>query len=143
MTCRVIGDGPELDDLREEARGLALEHAVEFRHDVQEQKEIYELVKASKVFVLPSAREGFGIAVLEALACGVPVVTTSSPDNLAQHLVARSAHGKVCAPTASAIADAVKLLLTDRDSSAGDDNIWLAEYNWDAMADRVISALQI
>jgi len=147
VTCRVIGDGPELDDLKEETRGLALEHAVEFRHDVQEQKEIYELVKASKVFVLPSAREGFGIAVLEALACGVPVVTTSSPDNLAQYLVARSVHGKVCAPTASAIADAVKLLLTDRDSSAGsdtvDDNMWLAEYNWDAMVDRIITALQI
>ena len=147
VTCRVIGDGPELDGLKKEARGLSLEHAVEFRHDVREQKEIYELVKASKVFVLPSAREGFGIAVLEALACGVPVVTTSSPDNLAQHLVARSAHGKVCAPTPSAIADAVKLLLNDRDLSAGsdtgNDDMWLAEYNWDAMVDRIVTALQI
>lgn len=147
VTCRVIGDGPELDDLTEKARGLALEHAVEFRHDVREQKEIYELVKASKVFVLPSAREGFGIAVLEAIACGVPVVTTSSPDNLAQHLVARSAHGTVCDPTASAIAAAVKPYLVGPGPSAGghagDDDLWLAEYNWEAMADRVMTALQI
>ena len=147
VTCRVIGNGPELGDLKEKARVLALEHAVEFRHDVQEQKEIYELVKASKVFVLPSAREGFGIAVLEALACGVPVVTTSSPDNLAQHLVARSVRGIISDPTAPAIAAAVKPYLADPDSSAGrnagDDDLWLTEYNWEAMANRVVTALQI
>ena len=120
---------------------------MDFRHDVREQKEVYSLVKAAKVFVFPSAREGFGVAVLEALACGVPVVTTSAPDNLAQHLVARSPRGTICDSTASAIADAVKLLLTDGGSLTGegscDDNSWLADYGWDAMADRVITALQI
>ena len=147
VTCRVIGDGPEREELRDQARTLGVERAVEFRHDVREQKEIYELVKAAKVFVLPSAREGFGIAVLEALACGVAVVTTSAPDNLAQHLVARSRYGIICDSTASAIADAVKLQLADRGSAAGegsdDDDPWVAEYNWDVMADRVITALQI
>ena len=147
VTCRVIGDGPEREGLRNQARALGLEHAVDFRHDVREQKEVYSLVKAAKVFVFPSAREGFGVAVLEALACGVPVVTTSAPDNLAQHLVARSPRGTICDSTASAIADAVKLLLADRGSPIGEDSIdddsWLADYGWDAMTDRVITALQI
>lgn len=147
VTCRVIGDGPERDELRHQAQRLGLVHAVEFRHDVREQKEIYELVKAAKVFVLPSAREGFGIAVLEAFACGVAVVTTSAPDNLAQHLVARSPHGVICDSTAAAIADAVKLLLASRGSAGGEgsgkDDPWLAEYNWDIMADRVMTALRI
>ena len=146
VTCRVIGDGPEREGLRNQTRALGLEHAVDFRHDVHEQKEVYSLVKAAKVFVFPSAREGFGVAVLEALACGVPVVTTSAPDNLAQHLVARSPRGTVCDSTVSAIADAVKRLLTDGDSSAdraNDDDSWLADYGWDAMMDRVITALKI
>jgi glycosyltransferase involved in cell wall biosynthesis len=147
VTCRVIGDGPEREELWKQARTLGVAQAVEFRHDVREQKEVYELVKAAKVFVLPSAREGFGIAVLEAFACGVPVITTSAPDNLAQHLVARSPYGVICDSTASAIADAVKLMLANRDSSAnkgsGDDDLWLAEYNWDDIADRVITALRI
>lgn len=147
VTCRVIGDGPEREELWKQARILGVAQAVEFRHDVREQKEVYELVKAAKVFVLPSAREGFGIAVLEAFACGVPVITTSAPDNLAQHLVARSPYGVICDSSASAIADAVKLMLANRDSSAnkgsGDDDLWLAEYNWDDIADRVITALRI
>jgi glycosyltransferase involved in cell wall biosynthesis len=147
VTCRVIGDGPEREELRNQARVQGVERAVDFRHDVREQKEVYALIKAAKVFVFPSAREGFGIAVLEALACGVPVVTTSAPDNLAQHLVARSPHGTICDSTASAIADAVKLLLADRGSPTGgdsvDDDSWLADYGWDAMTDRVIRALQI
>ena len=135
-----MGQTGKRSETRREALGI--EQAVEFRHDIQEQKEVYELVKAAKVFVFPSAREGFGIAVLEALACGLPVITTSAPDNLAQYLVARSSSGVICDSTASAIAEAVKSLL-DRGPVVGDDDAWLAEYNWDAMANRVIKALQI
>jgi len=146
VTCRIIGDGPEREEIRNRARANGVEHAVDFRHDVREQKEVYALLKAAKVFVFPSDREGFGIAVLEALACGLPVVTTSAPDNLAQHLVARSPRGTICDPTASAIAGAVKPLLEDGRfpaGQAGDDDLWLAEYGWDAMTDRVAAALQI
>jgi glycosyltransferase involved in cell wall biosynthesis len=144
VTCRIIGDGPERADLQGLAQRLGLGSFIEFRHDVREQKEVYELLKSSKVFVLPSAREGFGIAVLEAFACGAAVVTTSAPDNLAQRLVAQSSRGIVCGSTSSAIADAVKLLLADTGPAASDDDeFWLGEYNWDAMADRVIKALQI
>ena len=145
VTCRIIGDGPEREKLRDHARANGVEHAVDFRHDVREQKEVYALLKAAKVFVFPSAREGFGIAVLEALACGLPVVTTSAPDNLAQHLAARSPRGTICDSTASAIASAVKALLEDGfpAGQAGDGDLWLAEYSWDAMTDRVAAALQI
>jgi glycosyltransferase involved in cell wall biosynthesis len=153
VTCRIIGDGPDREQLWSQAQDLGVEHAVEFLHNIREQKEVYELLKAAKVFVFPSAREGFGIAVLEALACGLPVITTSAPDNLAQDLVARSSRGVICDSSAPAIADAVKRLLADRDASAGqassagrasdEDELWLAEYNWDVMVDRVMSALQI
>jgi glycosyltransferase involved in cell wall biosynthesis len=148
VTCRIIGDGPQREELRSHARAAGVDWAVDFRHSVREQKEVYALVKAAKVFVFPSSREGFGIAVLEALACGLPVVTTSAPDNLARHLVARSLRGTVCEPTASAIAAAVKALLAadglpGADNEVGDDDSWLADYGWDAMTDHVANALQI
>lgn len=148
VTCRIIGDGPERQNLRNLAQILGVDWAVDFRHDIREQKEIYALVKAAKVFVFPSAREGFGIAVLEALACGLPVVTTSDPDNLAQHLVARSSNGIVCASNPPAVADAVKCLLeaqaasSDKDDAALDVS-WLADYDWNAITSRVMTALQI
>lgn len=143
VTCRVIGDGPERAALRAQAHTLGLDHAVEFRHEVAEQQEVYALMKAAEVFVSPSAREGFGISVLEALACGLNVVTTSDPDNLARHLAERSAHGVICEPSAGAIAEATRQLLTAparrRREPRGTDP-WLADYDWDTMTDRVAGA---
>ncbi|HEY6494888.1 MAG TPA: glycosyltransferase family 4 protein [Trebonia sp.] len=145
VTCRVIGEGPLRDDLHARARALGIDALVEFRHDVWEQKDVYALMKAARVAVFPSTREGFGIAVLEAIACGLPVVTTSAPDNLAQHLVTRSSAGVVCAPTAADIADALRPLLARQDdphpgTPAGQD-AWLDEHGWDAAADRVAEVL--
>jgi glycosyltransferase involved in cell wall biosynthesis len=142
-TCRVIGDGPERDALKGHAEALGLSEAVDFRHDVREQKEVYALVKAAKAAVFPSDREGFGAAVLEALACGVPVVTTSSPDNLSQHLAKRSVRGHICEPSPAAIAKTLKPLLAETATGSGLVDDWLSDYTWDAMADQVANALGI
>jgi glycosyltransferase involved in cell wall biosynthesis len=62
--------------LYELVREHGLEHIVDFQFDISEaQKE--ELLLSSRVLLLPSAIEGFGIVVLEANACGVPVVASS------------------------------------------------------------------
>jgi glycosyltransferase involved in cell wall biosynthesis len=140
LTCRVIGDGPARAAWEKQAKSLGIAGAVEFRDDIENQKELYSLVKAAKVFVSPSAREGFGLAVLEAIACGIPVLTTSAPDNLAQHLVARYSRGRVCEPTAEAISAAIHDLVTETDLRAQeecDTDSWVAEYAWSAMADRM------
>ena len=141
VTCRVIGDGPERSDLHEKVHQLGIASFVDFRHDVSEQKDVYRLLKAARACVFPSAREGFGIAVLEALACDVPVITTSAPDNLAQHLVARSARGVVCEPSAEALAAAIRGVLTGGHVTLGSSDAWVKEYDWDAMTDLVAEAL--
>ena len=87
-----------------------------------------------------------GIAVLEALACGVPVVTTSAPANLARHLVTQDSQGSVCEPSAAAIAEAVTAWLARDPARTGSrgtqpDDGWLAEYSWDTIAERVAGAL--
>ena len=71
------------------------------------------LMKAANAFVTQSAREGFGIAVLEALACGPAVVTASAPDNLAQHLAVRSSRSIVCDPSAPGVVAAMKQKLAE------------------------------
>jgi glycosyltransferase involved in cell wall biosynthesis len=62
--------------LRELTRDLGLEGSIEFQFNLSE-GEKRELIRASRVLVVPSAVEGFGIVVLEANACGVPVVASS------------------------------------------------------------------
>jgi glycosyltransferase involved in cell wall biosynthesis len=140
LTCRIIGDGPARVALEERARDLGIAGAVEFRDDIQDPKELYSLLKAARVFVSSSVREGFGLAVLEAIACAIPVLTTSAPDNLAQHLVTRYSRGKVCEPEPAALTAAIHDLLVYADLSTHeehDTDFWVAEYDWGAMADRV------
>jgi glycosyltransferase involved in cell wall biosynthesis len=145
VTCRIVGDGPMRAALHGQARRLGIEAVVDFRHNVWEQKDVYALMKAARVAVFPTSREGFGIAVLEAIACGLPVVTTSAPDNLAQYLVLQSAAGVVCAPAADAIADALRPVLGqpgDRpDGMPAARETWLAARGWDAAADHVAEVL--
>ncbi|PPK67344.1 glycosyltransferase [Actinokineospora auranticolor] len=139
VTCLVIGDGPERENLAAKARELGLGSAVRFRHDVAGQEQLYGLMKGAKVFAAPSAREGFGVAVLEALACGMPVVTTDAPDNLARHLVRRSARGRVCAATPGAFADAIAAALAEPRTGVVED--WVEQFGWDATADVAAKAV--
>ena len=125
--------------LTERAQTLGISHAVDFLHDVTEQKELYALVKSAKLFVCLSTREGFGMAVLEAMGCGIPVLTTSAPDNLAQHLVAKYSRGTVCAPTLDAVDTAVQHLLIESDvypDKKRDTDSWIVDYDWNAMTER-------
>jgi glycosyltransferase involved in cell wall biosynthesis len=145
VTCRIIGDGPLREALHAQAERLGIKDAVDFRHEVWEQKDVYALMKAARVAVFPTVREGFGIAVLEAIACGLPVVTTSAPDNLAQFLVVRSSSGVVCAPGADAIAGALRPLLAGHrcqpPEMTADQDAWLADHTWDAAAGKVAAVL--
>ena len=141
ITCRIIGDGPMRVALNEKAHTQGIDHAVEFRHDVGEQKELYSLVKSAKLFVSLSAREGFGMAVLEAIGCGIPVLTTSAPDNLARHLVARYSRGTVCAPTLDAVTAAIQELLAESDIDSYreyDSDSWITDYGWDEIAKQLV-----
>ncbi|HTT54257.1 MAG TPA: glycosyltransferase family 4 protein [Streptosporangiaceae bacterium] len=140
-TCRIIGDGPERAALEQQARVLGLGPAVDFRADVSEQEELYALLKSARVFVCLSVREGFGMAVLEAIACGLPVLTTSAPDNHAQHLVRDYSRGTVCGPGLDAVTAAVAGLLAGPAGPAPDPAVpadaWVASYDWAAVAEKL------
>jgi glycosyltransferase involved in cell wall biosynthesis len=59
-------------DLREKARQLGITDAVEFRGEIAE-ADLPALYACASLFVFPSLYEGFGLPVLEAMACGTPV----------------------------------------------------------------------
>lgn len=139
-TARIIGDGPDREALQKQAKALGIDSAVEFCCDIAEQKELYSLIKASRIFVSLSTREGFGIAVLEAITCGVPVLTTTAPDNLAQYLVAQYSLGSVCGTQTAEIVDATAEILSQADagrSPAADS--WIEEYGWETLVHRIVN----
>ncbi len=67
----LAGDGPEHAAVRTEAARLGLTDDVAFAGPV---RNLPPLLRASDLFLLPSAHESFGLAALEAMSCGVPVV---------------------------------------------------------------------
>lgn len=78
--CRLVigGRGDALDDLRRLAAELKVQHSVEFAGYVSEERK-RELFRRSWVHVLASPKEGWGIANMEAAACGTPTVASDSP----------------------------------------------------------------
>jgi len=70
----LVGDGPEEDSLRELVIELGIADAVVFRGQVEN---VWPELAASDVFVLASRYEPLGIAVLEAMAAGLPVVASN------------------------------------------------------------------
>jgi len=69
----LVGDGPERSAAEEEARRLGVARDVTF---LGERTEIECLLAAADLFLLPSESESFGLAALEAMASGVPVIGT-------------------------------------------------------------------
>jgi N-acetyl-alpha-D-glucosaminyl L-malate synthase BshA len=69
----LVGDGPELGTAYRLGHELGVADRVE---SVGAQEAIIPLLSAADVFLLPSAQESFGLAALEAMACGVPVVAS-------------------------------------------------------------------
>jgi N-acetyl-alpha-D-glucosaminyl L-malate synthase BshA len=69
----LIGDGPERGAAERRAADLGLADSVDF---VGEQMDLVPWLSAANLLLLPSAQESFGLAALEAMACGVPVIAS-------------------------------------------------------------------
>lgn len=72
----VLGRGPLLENLRSLARDLCIENKVEFLGFVENP---YAFMARASLFVLSSRHEGLPNALIEAMACGCPVVSTNCP----------------------------------------------------------------
>ena len=116
VKCLIIGEGPEKKRLREMVATLNLTKNVLFLDFFKDHDELYSLIKSSKVFVLPSTREGFGIVALEANACGIPVITTNYKDNAARDLI-NAKNGLMVKLNEIEISNSIKKILNQKINS--------------------------
>ncbi|TDA30117.1 MAG: glycosyltransferase family 1 protein [Archaeoglobi archaeon] len=109
VKCIVIGDGPEREKLVRLAKELEVDGNVKFVGFIQNHDDLIACMKSSKLFVLPSTREGFGIVALEANACGLPVVTVEHEKNAACEFVKDGFNGFLCELSEEKIAKKILL----------------------------------
>ncbi len=72
-TLVLVGDGPDRDVAQAEVDRLGLKNSVRFLGKVDN---VADVLRGSDLFLLPSQTESFGLAALEAMACGVPVLAS-------------------------------------------------------------------
>lgn len=70
----LVGDGPDRVPAEHLARELGVYDSVRF---LGKQEPVEEILSIADVFLMPSGSETFGLAALEAMACGVPVVSSN------------------------------------------------------------------
>jgi len=129
-------------NVRREVAAHGLEPFVTFTGMVSGVEKL-ELLADADVWVLPSYAENFGLAALEALACGLPTVI-SDQVNIHKEVTGAGA-GLVTPCDANAVATAILRILHEPDLAArlGERGRALAaNYSWDRTADRLIASYQ-
>jgi len=135
----IIGDGSEKKKLEVLAQKLNLGKNIKFLGFLENQNDVYALMKSSKVFVLPSTREGFGIVVIEANACGIPVITVNHKDNAAKDLIEEGKNGFVCQLNKEEIAKRIMRIL-ENNSGQKMKKVCMdlaKKYDWDKIVDEI------
>lgn len=109
----LAGEGKARAELEESARALGVEEMVDFRGFVDD---VPALMSACDIVLVPSLREGFGLAAVEAMALERPVVA-SAVGGLREVIDQRGMGVLVAPQDPQAMADAVSDLLDDRASA--------------------------
>jgi glycosyltransferase involved in cell wall biosynthesis len=139
IKCLIVGDGPEKKNMEILAQKLNMENNINFLGFLGNHDDVYAIMKSSKVFVLPSTREGFGIVVIEANACGLPVITVDHRDNAAKDLIEEGKNGFICQLDNENIAKIIVMILENNlDQKMKNSCMDIAKkYSWDKSIDKI------
>lgn len=135
-SCIIVGDGPDKKRLERLAKKLGLEQSVLFTGFLDDHNDVYGYMKAAKLFVQPSKREGFGLVVAEANACGTPVLTLNHPDNAATHLIREGVNGALF-NTTTELADMIVKCLEQPAPESKRITHEVQKYDWQRVALKV------
>ena len=140
LKASIIGDGPERISLERLTDELGIRDNVKFWGFLEDFDQVVSLMKSSAVLVHPSTREGAGIVLLEANACGLPVIAVKHKQGISEEFLKMNYNGFFVELSPEAIAHRVRLILTDNElrSTLKANSISFAQrFDWDLAADLV------
>ncbi len=104
------GDATYIDSLKAMAAELGVEDRVHFLGMVVGREKL-SLYQSADLFVLPTSQENFGLVLIEALACGTPIVTTKGVDIWRD--VEASGSGMICDQAPQVLAETISTILSN------------------------------
>lgn len=108
----IIGVGEDLENLRNLSKRLEISEDVDF---IGFQKNPFAFISYSDVFILSSHWETFGIVLIEAMACGIPVISTRCPYGPEEIIIDRVNGLLVPVGNIKIMSEAISRLLDDRE----------------------------
>jgi len=128
---------PETREINRLANALGIEKRVTRAGHVSD-KELAQLYSGAQALVQPSFYEGFGLPVLEAMACGCPVVSTKN-----------SSLGEIAGPALSITTDVDsiaagirKIRTVERRAQAQKQRIWCKQFTWKRVAAETVASYE-
>ncbi|OPX65150.1 MULTISPECIES: glycosyltransferase family 4 protein [unclassified Methanoregula] len=136
LTLFILGDGPEKEAVCNRIRACSCRDRITLRPFLESHDQVIARIKSAHVLVLPSTREGFGIVALEALACGLPVVTVNHPDNAICDMITPET-GFIADLSEDDLAGKIRLALDRYPAMKDACMASAARYSWDQIIPRL------
>lgn len=134
----LVGDGEERRNLENLADKLNLNQKITFVGNIPN-KDVSKYMKEADIFVLPSLSEGFPVVILEAMASGLPIVTTKIRG--IPEIVKEGINGFLVEPRSSKkIAEKVVFLLRNENvatSISENNKVDVKQYSWENVVKRL------
>lgn len=104
----IIGEGPDKEKLQSKINAMKLQNRV---HLIAPTKDILSEYNHSELFVFSSDYEGFGLVLIEAMSCAVPVVSTDCPFGPSE-IIEDGVTGLLCKMNEQDLANKIEWMIT-------------------------------
>lgn len=137
IKCTIIGEGPQKKELEDLSKESGLQENIQFTGFMEDYHDVISHMKSSKILVLPSKREGFGMVVIEANACGLPAIVIDHPMNAAKDLIVDGKNGFIIESDEKALAGKVIEALDLKEKMTDSCKEFARDYDWNNIVNQL------
>jgi L-malate glycosyltransferase len=132
----IIGKGPLEQKMRKFVKKINLTESIKFLGQIESKKELKNILLGSDIFIMPSKRETFGLAYIEAMAVGLPVIYSKGQG--IDGLFVEGSVGYAVENNPIEITEMVLKILKDYEILSKNSARYIKDFNWDKVSDAYI-----